>query len=286
MAAFSAELSIYSLGPNHLVLPNHFCLVSKFGFLVIRVFSCKAPGSLVSPLVARVCIVVQQISAQNVSQKICLLSTKSKQALRRYCFKYEEEVEAAPKRWCFLCRPPGEEGDGAGSVFGNRPALPHPSQHLGASHLPPGEVRWAKAASGNRQGEDAQTSFRTEIAETESRWAKEREELSGPSCLLGGGPRAVSPNDACIDERPLQRFGCSWCLLPLQQQVVWVENAGRSPALGTPEMSSGFPFSIEQSKDEGRAAHLLAEQDSTVEVSSPLFIHGHVEEVKWRCLYL
>lgn len=59
---------------------------------------------------------------------------------------------------------------------------------------------------------DAQTSFHTETTETKSRWAKEREELLGPSCLPGGGPRAASPNDAHIDEQPLQRFGCLWCL--------------------------------------------------------------------------
>lgn len=76
-----------------------------------------------------------------------------------------------------------------------------------------------------------------------------------------------------------------WCLLPLQERVVWVEDAGCLLALGTPEMSSALAFSIKQSKDEGRAAHLLAEQDSAVEVSS-LFIHGRMERVKWRCLHL
>lgn len=77
MAAFSAELLIYSLGPNQLVLPNYIYLVSKSDFLAIRGFLHKAMGSLVLPLVPHVCIVVQWISAQTISQKIHLLSSKS-----------------------------------------------------------------------------------------------------------------------------------------------------------------------------------------------------------------
>lgn len=52
----------------------------------------------------------------------------------------------------------------------------------------------------------------TEIAETKSRRAREREELSGPPWLPGGGPRAVSPNNPFIDEQPLQSSGRSWGL--------------------------------------------------------------------------
>lgn len=40
----------------------------------------------------------------------------------------------------------------------------------------------------------------------------EREELSGPPWLPGGHPRAVSPNNAFIDEQPPQCSGHSWCL--------------------------------------------------------------------------
>lgn len=72
----------------------------------------------------------------------------------------------------------------------------------------------------------------TKIGETKSRWAREREELSRPSCLPGGGPRAISPNDACIDEQPPQRSGCSWYLSLLQVQVFWVENQ-LFPCLGS-----------------------------------------------------
>lgn len=52
----------------------------------------------------------------------------------------------------------------------------------------------------------------TKIAETKSRRAREREELSGPPWLPGGGPRAVSPNNPFIDEQPLQSSGRSWDL--------------------------------------------------------------------------
>lgn len=169
-ATFSAKL-LFSLWAQI----NWFCqIIFIFTWFQSLIFICskefflsKATGSSVLPLVASICITFQQISAQKVTQKICLLSSKSKQALRRYHFNYKEEVETAPKCCCFLCRPPGEEGDSAGSVFGHRPALPPPSQHLGTSHLPPGAVRWAKAASGDTG--DAQTSFYTKITETENK---------------------------------------------------------------------------------------------------------------------